>query len=95
MADQVQIMCINKRDRKDRHERIINVGGVNGNGSRWRLTESAAINGIKTGQWNFFVQVGGKTVRVVIATHLGHEYLKTEADSQLVDNLLSLPECPA
>jgi hypothetical protein len=31
---------------------------------------------------------------VIIATHLGHKYLKTTADGVHPDNLLALPECP-
>jgi hypothetical protein len=33
-------------------------------------------------------------VKVIIATRLGREYLKTEADGEQPDNLLALPECP-
>lgn len=87
-------MCISKRDRADRHERISHVGGVNVDGGRWRLSETDAIAGIKAGKWHFYVHAGGKSVWVVIATYMGHEYLKTEADSVLVDNLRSLPNCP-
>jgi hypothetical protein len=95
VADNVQIMCINKRDRADRHERISHIGGVNVDGSRWRMSETDAIAGIKGGKWRFFVHAGGKSVLVVIANHFGREYLKTEADGLLGDNLLSLPNCPA
>ena len=59
------------------------------------VTEAAAIAGIKRGEWSFYVHAGGRTVGVIIATsRYGNEYLKTQADGEQPDNLLSLPECP-
>ena len=95
MTDSVQIQCINKTNRQNPHERIQNVGGVNTDGTRWKLSEQAAIAGIKEGKWRFWTSGGGKSVWVVIAkTAQGHEYLKTEPDGVVPDNLLALPECP-
>ena len=95
MASQVQVGCINKTDRTSPHERIRNIGGVNPNGTRWKLPEADAIQGIKEGKWSFYVErPRGQRVRVIIATRLGREYLKTEADGEQPDNLLALPECP-
>jgi hypothetical protein len=94
-AASVQIHCVNKTPRLDPHLRISHVGGANADGTRWTLTEEAAIAGIERGEWSFFVSAGGKTARVVIArSAAGHEYLKTEADGAQPDNLLGLPECP-
>ena len=94
MAENHQIRCINKSDRQNAHERIRNVGGLNPNGSAWKLTEADAIAGIERGEWNFYVSVAGRTVGVIVATHSGRKYLKTQADDFRPDNLLSLPECP-
>lgn len=94
MAD-IQIQCINKTDRTSPHERIHSIGGLNPDGSRWKLSEDKAIEGIKDGTWRFWTSGGGKSVWVVIAkTAQGHEYLKTEPDGVQPDNLLALPECP-
>ena len=95
MATRERIQCINKSDRQNAHERILNVGGVNDSGSRWKLSETDAIAGIERGDWDFYVHVGRNTVNVIIAkSAAGNKYLKTVADDVTPDNLLSLPECP-
>jgi hypothetical protein len=94
MATNHQITCISKTNRLDPHERIHSVGGRNGDGTTWKLTEQDAIAAIEQGRWNFWVIAQGRSVWVIVATHSGHKYLKTEADNFRPDNLLSLPECP-
>ena len=95
MAERHQITCINKSDRFNPHERITHMGGVNPNGSRWLITQQQAIAGIKEGKWDFYVTRGGRTVDVVVAvSRYGNEYVKTVADGEQPDNLLSLDSCP-
>jgi len=94
MATTHQITCINKTNRTDPHERIENIGGTNPDGRRWKISEDEAIAGIEAGKWEFYVSAGGRKVNVIIATRLGHKYLKTVADGEKPDNLLSLIECP-
>jgi hypothetical protein len=94
MAQSVQIQCINKTPRQDPHLRIRNVGGQNGDGTRWKMSEDEAIEAIELGKYSFYVRGGGRSVNVIIAVHSGRKYLKTEADGQQPNNLLSLPECP-
>jgi hypothetical protein len=95
LATTVRISCINKTNHQDAHERIHKIGGKNADGTPWRVTEAEAIQGIEQRKWNFFVErPPGRRVNVVIATRLGREYLKTEADGEQPDDLLALPECP-
>ena len=90
-----QILCINKSDRMDPHERITHIGGFNDQGQRWRITQQQAIEGIESGKWQFHVRVGGRDVPVIVAvSQYGNKYIKTEADRFQPSNLLSLPECP-
>lgn len=90
-----EIKCINKSDRFNEHERIINVGGVNNDGTRWRITQGEAIAGIEKKEWEFYVSKEGHIVNVIISvSRYGYKYLKTVNDGDQPNNLLSLPECP-
>ncbi len=94
MPQRYQVLCINKSDRYNPHERIINLGGKNADGSAWNLTQQGMVEGIENGSWNFYVTRGGSTVDVIVAvSRFGNKYVKTTADGEQPDNLLSLPEC--
>ncbi len=95
MASLHEVQCINNSDRYNPHERILSIGGKSDDGKTWKLSQEEAIRGMEEGKWAFYVVKNGKTVRVIIAVSpYGHKYLKTEADGEQPNNLLSLPECP-
>jgi hypothetical protein len=90
----LEVTCVNKTDRYDPHDRIKMIGGINADGRCWRETQERVIALIESGQCEFFVRVDWREVRLVVAvSRYGNKYLKTEADSEQPNNLLSLPEC--
>lgn len=93
-ASRHQILCVNKTDRQNPHERIRNIGGKNANGENWRISQQEAIEAIEAKKWNFYVTVNGKTVDVIVAvSRYGNKYIKTTSDGDQPNNLLSLHEC--
>ena len=89
------IRCINKNDRLNPYERIVNVGGLNPNGTRWKQSQQQTVHDIDSGTWEYFVGEGSMRVRVETApSPYGHRYIKTVSDGKEPNNLLSLPECP-
>ncbi|MBA3448229.1 MAG: DUF3892 domain-containing protein [Pseudaminobacter sp.] len=93
-AKTAEIKCINKLERNNPYERITHVGGYVT--SQWKLTQQEAIRCIESGEWRFFVnRPRGDVVWVIVGvSKFGNNYLKTEADGDEPNNLLSLPECP-
>ena len=96
MATSHRVTCINKADRDNPHERIRSIGGQNADGTRWKLSQPDAIQGIEQGKWSFFVErpAGDRVAVIVAISAAGNKYLKTTADGDQPNNLLSLPECP-
>ena len=89
-----QIKCINKSDRFNPHERITHVGGFSYR--QWKVTQEEAISSIESGEWKFWVKpaIADSVLGHRRVSRYGHKYLKTLADGEEPNNLLSLPECP-
>lgn len=88
MAD-LQVTCINKPDRDSRHESITHLGGAG-----WRYTREQVISYIEDRVHTFHTKAtDGKRAEVVVIDGQGGKYVRTRADGQLNDNLLSLREC--
>jgi hypothetical protein len=84
-----QITCITKLpNHQDQHRRIQAVGG---NG--FYDSEETAIANVKSNSEYYYVSEQGKSVWVKVQQHDRRDYLKTQNDRFLPDNLLSLPEC--
>ncbi|MBX5217866.1 DUF3892 domain-containing protein [Rhizobium sp. NLR9a] len=94
MANTAQIKCINKNPRNDIYHAITHVGGFTDR--QWKLTLDDAISKIERGEWAFYIdRPRGDRVWVEVAvSRFGNKYLKTDADGDEPNNLLSLPECP-
>ncbi len=91
----VKISCINKSDRDSAHERIRFIGGVNPDGTRWKRSQEQAVADIENNTYQYYVTVNGSVVDVIVAvSRFGNKYIKTTADGEQPNNLLSLPECP-
>ena len=95
MANRRQITCINQGNRQNIHERISHIGGLNENGSRWKITRQEAVHGLETGEYEFFIKKKGVISEVVVAVNrFDYKYLKIAADGEEPSSLLNLPECP-
>lgn len=90
-----RITCINKDDRLNPYEAITHVGGVNSSGGKWKHTQKEVISMIESGRYSFYVEnpTGDKVDVIVATSKYGNKYIKTDADGDLPNNLLSLPQC--
>jgi hypothetical protein len=89
-----EIKCINKSHKESTYGNIQSIGGLNSDGTRWRITQERAIDGIESGKWEFYVNSKGRKVDVVVKSYNGRKFLKTENDGFESNNLSNLPECP-
>jgi len=90
----VQVTCITKAHPQSAHEHITHIGNPAAN---WKWTREEVIASIDAGTNTFFVldPVTGKRSTVGVVRQAGRStYLRTYADGQWNDNLLSLPQCP-
>ncbi len=93
MATIHEIRTVTLSNSSNIHKRILFISGHNPNGYRWKLTQKEAIDGIESGEWNFYVLKGDEKLDVLIAVGpTGEPYLKTEADMPGVYYLLELPQ---
>lgn len=88
-----QINSIVKSHRDNPYEAILAIGGITEQGQIWKLTQIQAIEAINSGRYQFFVQINGKSIDVIVAHNdKGMPYIKTKADDDVPYNLLSLQE---
>ena len=96
MAYRVRIDSIVKDDRFNKYESIQFVGGPNPDGKgRYKAELNTAIQGALDEKWDFYVHVEGHVRDVIVSkSRFGNLYLRTTADMDTPDHLLSLPTCP-
>jgi len=87
MAD-VQVKCINKQPRNNPFEGITHLGG-----DAWKWTRQQVVDSIKDKTNTFYTLVAGNRGNIGVVEGPNGPYLRTYADGQWNDNLLSLPEC--
>jgi hypothetical protein len=93
MAD-VQVACISKPHPQSLHEHITHVGNP---AMKWRWTREQVIASIEAQTNTFFVidPRNGRRANVGVVRPPGRApYLRTYADGDWNDNLLSLNQCP-
>lgn len=89
-----QITCITKPDPQSPHEHITHVGNPS---AGWKWTREQVISSIDAGTNTFYVTDpnNGKRSNVAVIRPSGRApYLRTHADGDWNDNLLSLNQCP-
>jgi hypothetical protein len=93
MVQSLRVLATTKDHRFDPYRCVTHVGGLNADGSPWRLTIAEAIEGIRARRWEFYVTAeGGRTVWLhITVSRDGHEYLKALDDVGAPRMLIALP----
>lgn len=84
------VSSISRAYSHDPLERVETIGGVNSDRTRWTLSQAAAIAAIEARTDEFFVNTEGRTVKLIVQTHQGQKYLKSEREKTHPDDLLAL-----
>lgn len=87
-----QVFSLNRSNSNIPNEIILSIGGVNSNGTFWRISQTTAIEGILSGKWSFYVLYNGVEIDVVLGKFNNQYYLKSNIDNEIPSVLLSLPE---
>lgn len=93
MAD-AQVTCITKPNPQSAHEHITHLGNPT---AKWMWTREQVIASIDAKTNTFYVldPSNGKRADIGVVREAGkHPYLRTYADGQWNNNLLSLNQCP-
>jgi len=64
-------------------------------GESWRMKREAAIAWLAVDANTFYVKSGEQRIYLVVATHNGESWLRTNKDWAQTNTLLDLPNCPA
>ena len=89
MAENHMVRCSAKQG-----DRVTHVGGLNSDGTPWKMSEQDAIAGLKNGKLKFYVNVvdvNSTGVWLMVDQKQGRDTLSTTGDPSM---LLNLPDCP-
>lgn len=92
MMKRFRIFSLNRSNSNVPNEIILSIGGINSNGTFWRISQATAIEGILNNKWKFYLLYNGNEIDVVVGHFNNHNYLKSTIDDKTTNILLSLPE---
>ena len=88
-----RITAVDRRVHGSPQLRIRAVAGIRPDGTPWRMTVEQVVNAIGRGERFYVEEPRGDAVDVLVShTETGRVYLRTEADGDIPNNLLALPE---
>jgi hypothetical protein len=88
-----RVHCKQLSNLHQEYNKIEFIGGINSDGTRWKVHQSRAIEGIESGKWEFYVLFNLTEVDLIVSSINGVKYLKTKNDGIEPNNLLNLPDC--
>jgi Protein of unknown function (DUF3892) len=78
-----RIRCVNRTGHSAVHQKIRFIGGLNSDGSAWKLSQEMAVDSMENEKCQLYLVVGRQPVLVIVAaSHHGHKYLKAETDPE-------------
>ena len=87
-----QVFSLNRSNSGIPNEIILSIGGINSNGTFWRISQETAIEGMLSKKWKFYLLYNGVEIDVVLGEFNNQYYLKSSIDDKIPSVLLSLPE---
>ncbi len=96
MVREAQITCVMKTERSAAYDRISFLGGGRHPSWNWEISHARAIDLLEHDRYRFYTRTGaGERLYLVVVTSAdGHKYIKTVADDEQPEHLLTLPDCP-
>lgn len=90
----LEVTWVDQSNHWDPCQRIRRLGGVSGK-VRWQHTHAQAIQSLEQGRFAYYVQKGARALKLELGLDSnGDKYLKTPADIEQFQYLLSLPNGP-
>jgi hypothetical protein len=90
----LQVTWVDQADHPDHCQRIRHVGGHSGK-LKWQHTQAQAIEAIEQGVFVYYVKKDDRVLKLEVGlAPNGCKYLKTQADADAPQLLLSLPKHP-